>query len=748
MSPFNAWERSSFRRLSDRYPLLALGLAALLFGSFSTAWMLLQSPNFLSGYDFVRMHAYYRAFYREDLLSGRLPLWNPYVGLGRPFLADIETGTLYPPNLLTLPFGVYGGTALLLVLHQAVAFFGGERLGRKLGASLGPSLLVGAGTALASPFTARLASGALPVYFSLCWWPLLLWLGASLQDRWNRRMASGFAAVTALAILAGNPPILFIEFFGLFFFLLFRLDWRGTPWRTGVGNHAGLSLAAAIGACVAGAQLVPFAELISQGNRPLHAAGFAIANGMPPASWFSLFVPTSGAFGPNWEYDLYCGVVPLFAAVGGIVLWRERNVRGLLGLGLAGALLAAGDRTPFLGWIVHLVPGASALRLPSRYGIWLATSLIGLAAVALSRRTARPLLPILACLVACVPWIVWLRPYVVGRHGDAGGYYIVHVGALCVGALLLWLWHSRDRWRGFSGFIGCALGFFCAGDWLWSIHLQAPVYSLYGYETQEKAVHSDLANGGLLAPGTPPPRISFGAANLCEDAGMSVGFSSYNGYVNPSLIRVWNYLHVATGVPESTTDFIRLPPAIAEGEDRLNSLNLVASLEGNRPLEIHPARDPRAYVAFDAEVVPDWRVAEAEMGSGSNFHERVLLEAGMAPDFKTSTGLRAGSVEITGFDHERITVRSHEDRPGILVLSEAWYPGWRATTNGTDATVVPVNGWMRGVVVPAGSSESVFSYRPQSLATGMWISLLGAGALAMLFFSRSRSGPKATSDLG
>jgi len=296
MSPLNAWDKSSVRRLSVRSPRFALCVGALLFGSFSTAWMLLQSPNFFSGYDFVRMHAYYRAYYREALLAGRLPLWNPFVGLGRPFLADIETGTLYPPNLLLLPLGVYGGTAVLLVLHQATAFFCGVRLGRKLGAGAGPSLVVGAGIALASPFTARLASGALPVYFSLCWWPALLWLGASLQDAWHPRTAGGFAAVLALAILAGNPPILFVEFVGLLAFLLCRLDWKGTDWRTHLGNHAGLAMAAIIGAGLAGAQLLPFAELVGQGNRPLHAAAFAVANGMPPASWLSLIFPTSAAF--------------------------------------------------------------------------------------------------------------------------------------------------------------------------------------------------------------------------------------------------------------------------------------------------------------------------------------------------------------------------------------------------------------------------------------------------------------------
>jgi hypothetical protein len=729
------------------HPLLALALGSLLFGAFSTAWLVLQSPNFFSGYDFVRMHAFYREFYRNALLGGRLPLWNPYVGLGRPFLSDIETQTLYPPNLLVLPLGVYVGTAALLVLHQAAAFFGGVRFGRKLGADAVPSLLVGAGMALSSPFTARLASGAVPVYFSLCWWPALLWLGVSLQDGWTRRAGAAFALVTALAILAGNPPILYAEFLGLLTLLACRLNWGAPGWRAAVRNHAGLALASAIGAGLAAAQLLPFAELVGEGNRPLHAPGFAGANGMPPASWLSLIFPTSAAFGPNWEYDLYCGLVPLFAAVAGIRFWRERNVRALLGLGLAGALLSPGDRAPFLGWVAHVVPGASALRIPSRYGIWLAASVLGLASVALSRRVKPAALPVLSCLAASAVFIVWLRPYVIGGHA-AGPYYAVHLLALAGAAGCVLCWQLSGARPGLSLAAGCALGAFCACDWLWSIHLLAPVYSEYGFHTEEAAVRSALKRGGLLSTGAPPPRVSFDPNDLCEDEGMRSGFSTYSSYANPSLRRVWRYLHVACGVPESKTDFIRLPAAIGENADRLNSISLAARLEpGSGTLRLLGPRDPRAYIVFGADTVDNWAVAVDRMAAGYGFHERALVEAGLGPGFQAPAGAPSGNAEIREFRNERVSLETRASAPGILVLGEAWYPGWHAAIDGRDAPVFPVNGWMRGVVVPAGGGRVVFAYFPRGLWAGLAISLLSTAAAATMYLSgrgkSAKGGPHA-----
>ncbi|HXN34655.1 MAG TPA: hypothetical protein VN877_00695, partial [Opitutaceae bacterium] len=725
------WRISTFRAFAVRSPRAATLVGAVLVAGFSTAWLLLQSPNFFSGYDFMRMHFFYKSYFRDAVLAGRLPLWNPYVGLGRPFMADIETATLYPPNLLVLAFGVYGGLAMSVLLHQALAIYGGVRLGGILGAGSGASWLVGAGIAVASPFTSRLDVGIIEGYFSLCWLPVLLWLGARLQDRWEPRVAAGFAAAVGLTILAGQPPLAYVEFCGLLVFLACRQAWPAAR------NLAGLCLAGAIGVGLACAQLLPFLELVGEGNRPLNARGFAIANGMPAPSWLSLIVPTSAAFGPNWEYDVHCGLVPLFAALGGIFLWRDRNVRALLGLGLVGALLAAGDRAPALGWATHFLPGAAALRIPSRYGILFATALLGLGAVALSRRPPRPVATLLVGLAVCVGWVVWLEPHVVAGTDGSAGYYASRISALCGAALLVGLWHERARWPRLAGPLGPVLGLFCAANWLWAIHLQAPVYSQYGFHDADSSVRADLERAGLLSDGGAPPRVSFNAADVRENAGMVQGFGAYNSYVAPSLRRTWGYLHAATGVPMSASDFIRLPQAVVERSDRLGGINLVAAYDrASRSLVVRTDPDPRAYVAFGAEIFPDWVAAEGRMASLRGYHETALVEAGSAPDFSPAPGIHKGSASIASFEPERVVVRSSTGAPGILVLAEAWYPGWQATVGGRTSEVFPVNGWMRGVVVPAGDSEVVFSFRPRMLAAGLGISLASAAAILALLLRR------------
>jgi hypothetical protein len=214
---------------------------------------------------------------------------------------------------------------------------------------------------------------------------------------------------------------------------------------------------------------------------------------------------------------------------------------------------------------------------------------------------------------------------------------------------------------------------------------------------------------------------------------MTEGFSTYNSYVAPSLRRTWGYVHAAAGVRESTTDFIRMPAALGADAERWGSLNLVAALSHpSRELVFEANPDPRAYIAFDIERVADAEEAEARMEARGDFHRRALVEAATAPAFVPAGGAASGRAEIVQFSPERVVVRASASSPGILVLAEAWYPGWEATVSGRPSRVFPVNGWMRAVLVPAGESEVVLRFHSRFLAAGAAASVVSALVLAVL----------------
>ena len=94
---------------------------------------------------------------------------------------------------------------------------------------------------------------------------------------------------------------------------------------------------------------------------------------------------------------------------------------------------------------------------------------------------------------------------------------------------------------------------------------------------------------------------------------------------------------------------------------------------------------------------------------------------------------------IISYAPEQVVIRVSSERPSFLILKDAYYPGWRATVNGEPVDVVPTNVLFRGVPVPAGESEVVFSYMPTTWLTGLRLSRAGGLiwlALAALTFGR------------
>jgi hypothetical protein len=61
--------------------------------------------------------------------------------------------------------------------------------------------------------------------------------------------------------------------------------------------------------------------------------------------------------------------------------------------------------------------------------------------------------------------------------------------------------------------------------------------------------------------------------------------------------------------------------------------------------------------------------------------------------------------------------------PGIVVLAEIDYPGWKLTIDGKPAPILRANRAMRGAAVEAGSHRLVYTYEPRSFQVGIALSL-------------------------
>jgi len=121
---FAAKIRDCWPDLGMAVALLALAMAvALLALAAIFFWKIALTNLILAGVDVFTYFTPFKAYAAEVLRAGRLPLWNPYLFMGVPFLANIQTAVLYPLNLPLIWLSPPQMVAYSIVLHSSWAGF-------------------------------------------------------------------------------------------------------------------------------------------------------------------------------------------------------------------------------------------------------------------------------------------------------------------------------------------------------------------------------------------------------------------------------------------------------------------------------------------------------------------------------------------------------------------------------------------------------------------------------------------------
>jgi hypothetical protein len=78
---------------------------------------------------------------------------------------------------------------------------------------------------------------------------------------------------------------------------------------------------------------------------------------------------------------------------------------------------------------------------------------------------------------------------------------------------------------------------------------------------------------------------------------------------------------------------------------------------------------------------------------------------------------------------DTVEVKANLACKGMIVVSDTYFPGWKAEIDGQSTDIHEVNGAMRGVVAPAGEHTVTMRYRPVSVYLGVFCALLGIAAV-------------------
>ncbi len=90
------------------------------------------------------------------------------------------------------------------------------------------------------------------------------------------------------------------------------------------------------------------------------------------------------------------------------------------------------------------------------------------------------------------------------------------------------------------------------------------------------------------------------------------------------------------------------------------------------------------------------------------------------------------AVTVTYPNPQHVVLETTLESPGIVVLSDVYYPGWKLKVDGKPAEIHRVNRLMRGAPVGKGKHRLEYTYDPPSFRVGLWISGGGLVLLALL----------------
>ncbi|MFQ5445055.1 MAG: YfhO family protein, partial [Nitrospinales bacterium] len=109
------------------------------------------------------------------------------------------------------------------------------------------------------------------------------------------------------------------------------------------------------------------------------------------------------------------------------------------------------------------------------------------------------------------------------------------------------------------------------------------------------------------------------------------------------------------------------------------------------------------------------------------------------PDSKVKGG---DTLQVIREETNRVILDVEKTTPGMLVVSENYYPGWQSRIDGKETPVYPVNLIMKGVKVPAGKHRIEFEFIPTRFFTYLTVSFMSLlGLLCMMGWSGRRLSP-------
>lgn len=743
---------------SHRHDVIAIGILVVLVMIFFFDPLFTGKAYYL---DDVEAHHYFLRSFQHDMgKAGKLFLWNPYSFAGQPYLADNQNALFYPVNWLYFFVAPARGIVYFTVIQFFLAglfsyiFLRGKKL----------SSVAALSGAIFYAFSGFMVFQVLHLHFmaAITLIPLILYMADIFirEKTFFHALLLGF--IMGIHLLCGTYQYSQLMYFIVFIYIGVNLNFKKLISGENLRLAGLFALSVVFSVVLSSAQLFPTYEFLNHSNR-LGGVPFADAAGgsMGMKEIMMMLVPDylGNPISPQgykgdfyyWEICFYIGIFPLILAVISPFIAAKEHKKTMTAMGfmvVLGLLLGAGKFLPVFGFFYRFVPFFNAARIPSRYLAALLPAIMFFIAVStdslikiisgeeISDEQKRRRLLIAAGSVFLIPAVSLL---IFPPFAYLGTIMFLVTGIS--GITLVYLAVSGKMRNGRKIFqpaviLLLVISAFSFG-FTWNPTVEC---SYYPARTQFLAPIQDK---------TPPVRIYYfppfellGTLNLTGTRHVS-NISGFNSYSLQDYIAYILYSEFGLELtPEINRKFINNANRFSLNNlqsPMMKLLNMTYYYEykGKYPAYSFSVKEvedpyPRAFICHNFKVMKERKEILEVLRSGEiNLMETLLLEENPGFNAEPEAGGRKSGEEVKflAFNPDYIRMLVKTDRPGLLFLSEIYYPGWKAKVNEVDTKILRADYMFRAIPVQSGEQLVELYFDPDSFKRGVMVSI---GALLLL----------------
>lgn len=711
-------------------------------------------PNKAQYFDVLRQLYPWKILVIESFKSFHIPLWNPYNFSGTPLLANDQSAIWYPFNILYFILSQSTAWALLVILQPLLASVGTYLFVRKIGVGKWGSLLSSVAYGYSLFQAVFLEYNTIGHCIALLPWSLL---GIELLIG-KRKMLGSFIFIGSLvfSFFAGHIQVWGFSVCFILAYSLFRFITVEKKIRFGL-EIISLYITAFL---FTGVQLIPTLELIQNAARVSQNYQFLVQNLLiQPYQLLVLAIPDIFGNPATRNYlladsypgnALYIGITSLIFAFYSLITIKISKMIFFFWGSLVILLLLL-VHTPFTEIFYRLQIPFFSTGSPSNALFLVSFSFAILAGFGfdyfLAKKDKRTIIILLVLFLALVVWVVGLRLFHVDINMKnvlfsftllivvslviASGYLFRKKLLIITFCLLLLtvcdLFYFFNKFNPFvsplaiypSTSVLATMQKVAGNQRVWSYGdggIEANVLSFYhledpnGYDPLYPKIYGEFISSSQDG------KIHTNFTNQSRsDAVISSAFREDDLAKNPYRFKLLNALSVSYILSKEmlSPDFLQK-----------NNWKLKISQDGWNIYQ-NLLAVPHAYLVNSFKTYRGSQDFSQKFYSNDfNLGNSVLLDKNI--DTLSATSQHA---VIEHYSPESVEIKTDTNGKSLLLLTDTYFPGWKAFIDGKETSIIKANFTFRAVEVPNGIHTVIFAYQPASFSLGLTLTIIGLVSL-------------------